>query len=130
MPRPACRVMREKHCSPVRKHKRRIHAHYLCAAHGVMVWPVMGGRPATMAPTLDHLVGPDALLLHGLPESLVSGIQHGVCCLGAGHGVGAGLEQRTLILPFADGALSLWHRFALSVRSQDSVSGRTIHLVA
>src|SRR5690554_986647 len=130
MPRPASRVMREKHGGAVREYERRIHADYLGAAHGVMIRAMVRSRPATMPPTLDHLVWPDALLLHSLPECLVTGVQHGIRSLGAGDRISPRLEQRTLILPLADGALSLWHRFALSVRSQDSVSGRLVHLVA
>src|SRR5690606_16817873 len=117
MPRPACRVMWEKHGGAVREYERRIHADHLSAAHGVMVWAVVRSRAPAMAPTLDHLVGPDALLLHGLPERLVASVQHGIRSLGAGDRISPRLEQRTLILPLADGALSLWHRFALSLLS-------------
>src|SRR5690554_4534630 len=130
MPRPASRVMWEKHGGAVRKHKRRIHADNLGSTHGVMIRAVVRSRPAAMAPTLDHLVGPNALLLHGLPERLVSGIQHGVCCLGAGNRIGAGLQKRVLILPFTDEPLSLRHSLALAVRAQDAISGRLVHLVA
>src|SRR5690554_1341789 len=130
MPRFACLVMRKKHLSAVRKHKRRIHADHLGAAHGVVVWAVMSGRTATMAPTLDHLVGPDALLLHRLAESLVSGIQHGVCCLGAGNRIRARLEQRVLVLAFTDEPLSLRHSFTLAVGFQDAIGRGTVDLVA
>src|SRR5690606_25356786 len=84
----------------------------------------------TMPPHLDHLVGPDALLFHSLSESLVTGIQHGGCRLGAGHGVGTVLKQGVLVLALTDDALSFWHRFASFVRSQDPVSGRFVNLVS
>src|SRR5690554_2417553 len=115
MPRPACRVMRAKHGGAVREYERRIHADHFGSARSVMVWPVMGSRAPAMTPTLDHLVGPDALLLHGLPECLVSGIQHGVCCLGAGHGISPRLQERVLVLAFTDEPLSLRNSLALAV---------------
>src|SRR5690554_1333570 len=115
MPRTACWVMREKHGGAVREYERRIHADHFGSAHSVMVWPVMGSRAPAMAPTLDHLVGPNALLLQCLPKRLVSGIQHGVCCLCACDCISPRLEQRVLILPLADQPLSLRNSLALAV---------------
>src|SRR5690554_7387193 len=116
MPRPASLVMREKHGGAVRKNERRINADHLSAAHGVMIRAMVRSRPATMPPTLDHLVWPDALLLHGLPERFVTGVEHGVCRLGAGHGIRARLQKRVLVLAFTDEPLSLRHSLALAVR--------------
>src|SRR5690606_29553676 len=130
MSRPSCRIVWVKHRSPVRKHKRCVHADNLCTVHGVMVRAVVRSRSPTMPPTFDHLVGADALLLHGLPEGLIVGIEYGGCRLGAGHGVGTVLEQGALVLALTDDALSFWHRFASFVRSQDPVSGRFVNLVS
>src|SRR5690606_26388584 len=125
----ACWVMREKHGGAVWKNERRIHADHLCAAHGVVVGAMMSGRPATMPPTLYHLIRTDALLLHGLTERFVTGVEHRVCCLGACDCISPRLEQRTLILPFAYEPLSLRHSLALAVRAQDAISGRLVNLV-
>src|SRR5690554_1780343 len=115
MPRPASRVMREKHGGAVREYERRIHSDYLCAAHGVMIRAMVRSRATAMAPTLDHLIGPNALLIHGLPERFVTGVEHGVCRLGAVHGIRARIQKRVLVLAFTDEPLSLRHSLALAV---------------
>src|SRR5690554_6288040 len=95
-----------------------------------MVRSVILRCPTTMPPSFLYLVGADSFLIHCLAERFVLRRQYSIAHLCLGNRIGAGLQERVLVLAFTDEPLSLRHSLALAVCAQDAVSGRLVHLVA